>query len=189
MKTTIKTVYSYIFNGLALLRMRKVGKRIFVRKHLRVGTPKGITIGNEVIMGMFCRLECYEDNGILGQIKLGDTTKLGHFCTILAGANVNIGKCTRFGSFVTVMSETHGINPEKGIYHKQPLVCKEVNIGEYCWLGEKVIVMPGVSIGDWSVVGAGSLVTRDIPPFSIAVGNPAKVIKRYNFDTHSWEKV
>ena len=58
-----------------------------------------------------------------------------------------------------------------------------------CWVGEKVIIMPGVTIGDRSIIGAGAIVTRDIPPYSIAVGNPAKVIKRYNFKTHSWEKV
>ena len=189
MKSIIKTIYSYIFNGVNLLRMKKVGKNVFVRKHLKVTAPQGISIGDNSRMGIYCRLECYESNGKLGNINIGHTTNMGNFCTVLCGADVNIGNYTRFASFVTVMSESHGTNPEKGIYHKQDLVCKEVNIGEYCWLGEKVIVMPGVTIGDWSIVGAGSLVTRDIPAYSIAVGNPAKVIKHYNFETHTWEKV
>lgn len=188
MKKYIKVIYSYLYNGLALFRMGKVGRNIFVRKNLMVGTPKGIFIGNNVWIGRDCRLECYESEGKLGNIKLGNNSKLGHFCTILCGADVNIGNYTRLSSFVTIMSESHGNNPEKGIYHLQELVCKEVNIGTYCWIGEKVIVMPGVSIGDWSIVGAGSLVTKDIPPYSIAVGNPAKVIKQYNFATHCWEK-
>lgn len=186
----IKVLYSYFFNGLILFRFKKVGKNVFVRRHLMVNEPKSITIGNNARLGRFCRLECYKDeNGRMGQISLGNYTSMGNYCTILSGADVNIGNFSRFASFVTIMSESHGINPEKGIYHKQELVCKEVSIGEYCWVGEKVIIMPGVTIGDWSIIGAGALVTRDIPPYSIAVGNPAKVIKRYNFKTHSWEKV
>lgn len=154
-----KVVYSYIFNGWALFRMNKVGKNVFVRKHLRVVSPQGISIGNDSRFGIYCRLECYENKGKLGHINIGHTTSMNNFCTVLCGADVNIGNFTRLASFVTIMSESHGTNPEKGIYHKQDLVCKEVNIGEYCWLGEKTIVMPGVTIGDWSIIGAGSFNT------------------------------
>lgn len=186
----IKVIYTYFFNGLKLLRFKKVGKNIFVKRHLVVNQPKNISIGDNSRIGQYCRLECYQDkNGRIGQINLGSFTSINNFCTILCGEDINIGNYSRLASYVTIMSESHGINPEKGIYHKQDLVCKEVNIGEYCWVGEKVIIMPGVTIGDWSIVGAGAVVTKDIPPYSIAVGNPAKVIKRYNFKTHSWEKV
>lgn len=184
----LKVVYSYLFNGIALLRMGKVGKNIFVRKDLSVVSPKGIFIGDNSRVGKHCRFECYVADGKLGKICIGNYTSINHYCSILCGADIRIGDYTRMASFITIMSENHGINPEKGIYHKQPLECKEVNIGTYCWLGEKVIVMPGVTIGDWSIVGAGSLVTKNIPPYSIAVGNPARVIKQYNFETHSWEK-
>ena len=187
-KNFLKVLYSYMHNGFSLMRMKHVGKNVFVRKNLMVGSPKGISIGDNAWIGRDCRLECYEDKGKLGEIRLGNSSKLGHYCTILCGANVVIGDFTRLSSFVTIMSESHGTNPEKGIYHLQDLICKEVLIGQYCWLGEKVIVMPGVTIGDWSIVGAGSLVTKDIPPYSIAVGNPARVIKTYNFETHKWEK-
>jgi acetyltransferase-like isoleucine patch superfamily enzyme len=54
---------------------------------------------------------------------------------------------------------------------------KPVNIGKYCWIGAGTIILPGVKIGDFSIIGAGSVVVRDIPPYSIAVGNPARVIK------------
>ena len=55
--------------------------------------------------------------------------------------------------------------------------------------GEKVVILPGITIGTRSVIGAGSVVTKDIPPYSIAVGNPAKIIKKYNRDKNIWEKV
>lgn len=185
----IKTLYSYVFNGVALLRMSHVGKNIFVHKGLSVQHPSSITLSDEVRIGKNCRLDCFGNGDTIGRIYLGKGCSLNHYSTILAGGDVIIGNYSRFASFVTIMGESHGINPEKGIYHKQPLICKPVTIGEYCWIGEKAIIMPGVTIGDWSIVGAGSLVTRDIPAYSIAVGNPAKVIKHYNFETHAWEKV
>lgn len=64
-----------------------------------------------------------------------------------------------------------------------------VKIGKNCWLGEGVIVMPGVTIGDGCVIGAHSVVNKDIPPASIAVGCPACVIKQFNYKTDRWEKV
>lgn len=74
-------------------------------------------------------------------------------------------------------------------YGSQELIKMNVEIGEYCWIGEKVMILPGVTIGDWCIIGAGSVVNKSIPSYSIAAGNPAKVIKRYNFETHIWEKV
>jgi len=66
---------------------------------------------------------------------------------------------------------------------------RQVVIGENVWLGSNVAVLLGVKIGNNSVIGAGSIVVDDIPPYSVAVGNPAKVIKRYNFDTKLWDRV
>ena len=64
-----------------------------------------------------------------------------------------------------------------------------MKIGKNVWLGEGVIVMPGVTIGDGCVIGAHSIVNKDIPAACIAVGSPAKVIKRYSFEKKIWEKV
>lgn len=91
-------------------------------------------------------------------------------------------------SDILVTSENHSIDPESELlYMDQPLICSDVNIKDGCWIGEKVVIMPGVTIGKKSVVGAGSIVTHDIPDFCMAVGNPARVIKKYNFSSHKWE--
>ncbi|WP_405373425.1 DapH/DapD/GlmU-related protein [Pseudobutyrivibrio sp.] len=93
-------------------------------------------------------------------------------------------------SNVLICSENHGIDPESTTpYMSQPLISKPVSIGEGSWIGEMVCILPGVHIGKKCIIGAGSVVTKSIPDYSIAVGNPAKVIKKYNFKTHNWEKV
>ena len=66
---------------------------------------------------------------------------------------------------------------------------RPVFIEDNVWIGEFVSVLPGVRIGEGSVIGTMSVVTHDIPPFSIAVGSPARVIKRFNFATSCWERV
>ena len=95
-----------------------------------------------------------------------------------------------FASHVLITSENHGIDPELNIpYMDQTLTSKPVEIGDGCWIGEKVCIMPSVTIGKKSIIGSGSIVTKSIPEYCIAVGSPAKVIKQYNFETHSWDRV
>lgn len=84
-----------------------------------------------------------------------------------------------------------GINespPDIAPDHRE-YVTAPVKIGKRCWLGEGVIVMPGVTIGDGCIIGAHSIVNKDIPANSIAVGSPAKVIKRYSYEKKCWVKV
>ena len=69
----------------------------------------------------------------------------------------------------------------------QPLSAKNVYIGNGCWIGEQVCILSGVSIGEKCIIGAGSVVTKSIPDYCIAAGNPAKVLKKYNFETKRWE--
>ncbi len=71
----------------------------------------------------------------------------------------------------------------------QPLILGNVKIGEGCWLGENVLVLPGKKIGKKCIIGAGAVVSHDIPDYSLAVGNPARVVKKYDFVEHQWKSV
>lgn len=89
---------------------------------------------------------------------------------------VKIGHRVMFGPYVSIFAATH----ETGVQSRRDGVefAKPVTIGDDCWVGGNVSIMPGVTIGNGCTIGAGSVVTRDVPPFSVAMGSPAKVVKR-----------
>lgn len=122
-------------------------------------------------------------------ISIGIDCYIGFGFTALAdsSARIEIGDKVLIASNVLVVNENHGNDPiVSDSYMDQPLTGKDVSIGDGCWLGEQVCILPGVSIGKRSIVGAGSVVTKSIPEYSIAVGNPAKVIKKWDFDKNCW---
>jgi maltose O-acetyltransferase len=111
----------------------------------------------------------------------GTNTSIGdHFyantgCIFLDSAPVTIGDRVLFGPAVQLLAVTHPLDAKlraQGLEHAEPIA-----IGDDAWLGGGVIVLPGVTIGDRAVVGAGSVVTRDVPADTVVAGNPARVIR------------
>ena len=98
--------------------------------------------------------------------------------TMVDDTHIYVGDCTMFGPNVTVATAGHPILPElreEAYQYNMP-----VHIGRNCWLGAEVIVLPGITIGDNTVVGAGSVVTKDLPANVVAVGNPCRVLREIN---------
>lgn len=120
-------------------------------------------------------------------IHLGKNVYLGAYCNI---GGCSIGDNTLVGSFVDIMAgpHTHGIQDTNIPIREQPGVYEFVTIGSGCWIGNKSVVMRNV--GEGSVIGAGSIVTKPVPRWSVAVGNPAKVIStRVNQNLKPMEKI
>lgn len=152
-------------------------------QHIQI---KSLAVGSSVRIGDYTRINFYD----VGKLIIGNGCYIGQRNSFLVGADIIINEGVLMASDICITSENHAINPESSDgYGTQSLLTAPVEIGEGCWIGEKVIILPGVSIGKKSIVGAGSIVTKDIPEYSIAVGNPAKVIKRYNFNNKEWENV
>lgn len=108
-------------------------------------------------------------------VHLGNNVYTNFNLTLVDDTHIYIGDCTMIGPNVTIATAGHPIEPglrSRGLQYNMP-----VHIGKNCWLGAGVIVMPGVTIGDYTVIGAGSIVTRDIPANVVAVGNPCRVMR------------
>lgn len=147
-----------------------------------------VVIGKHVNFDRNCTLRCFKTSKNVGSIIIGNNVCFLDNVKVLAGSRVSIeDDCTIAGN-VLITSENHGTNPLVKSYNDNELVCKDVFVSKGVWIGEKSIILPGVTIGEKAIVGAGSVVTKDIPPYSIAVGNPAKVIKVYDFNLGKFVK-
>lgn len=109
-------------------------------------------------------------------IRLGEHVFVNANCTFLDGGYITIGAHTLVGPCVQIYTPHH---PVDYIERRTPKeYAYPVTIGEDCWVGGGAVICPGVTIGDRCIIGAGSVVTKDIPSDSVAVGNPAKVIRK-----------
>lgn len=156
---------------------------------------KGIDFGHGLTTGYGCRLESFSEDG-------NKTLFFGNNVQVNDYVHINALKCVRIGDNVLIASKVFITDLAHGSYcgdendslpdtivKDRPLSYKPVVIGNNVWIGELCSVLPGVTIGENSIIGANSVVTKSIPANSIAAGNPAKVIKQFNFETKRWEKV
>ncbi len=158
-----------------------------------------IDFGKQLSTGFWCRLEVYSiDCDNRKRLILGDNIQMNDFVHISALDHVEIGDSCLLASHVYLSDNSHGrykdvrdklcsspdVAPDNREYITAP-----VKNGKNLWLAEGVIIMPGVTIGDGCVIGAHSVVNKDVPPASIAVGSPAKVVKMYSYEKKTWVEV
>lgn len=129
---------------------------------------------------------CVINNGA-GDVILGDRVRVGIGSVIIGP--VTMGNGSGMGQHVFVSGFNHGFADGEKNSSQQELDMRPVIIEEEAHIGANSVLVPGVTIGKRSQIGAGSVVTKDVPPFSVVVGNPARVIKSYNHETKKWEKV
>ncbi|MFX1572361.1 MAG: sugar O-acetyltransferase [Promethearchaeota archaeon] len=109
-------------------------------------------------------------------IQLGKNVYMNTNCVILDVNRVKIGDDTKFGPYVQLYSATHPLDPD--LRKTGDELGLPITIGNNVWIGGGAIICPGISIGDDSVIGAGSIVTKNVPTRVYAAGNPCKVIKK-----------
>ncbi|KAJ5084492.1 hypothetical protein NUU61_009071 [Penicillium alfredii] len=111
-------------------------------------------------------------------IKVGSNVFINFNCTFLDTCTVTIGSRTLVGPNVSFFSGTHPLDPDLRNGTNGPELGRPITIGEDCWIAGNVIILPGVTIGDGCTIGAGSVVTKDIPPCHVVAGNPAKILRK-----------
>lgn len=158
---------------------------------------KHIKVNNSVRAGRHFWLQAvneYKGQIFHPKIVFKGNFSASDFCHIGATHYVEIGKNVLFGSKVYVTDHGHGIysgsviqsHPEESPLERKLDSDKEVIIGDNVWVGDNVTILPNVHIGNGCVIGSNSVVTKDIPDNCIAVGIPAKVIKKYDFERKKW---
>lgn len=170
-------------------RFKHVGKKSRVYKPLRVDGIENIMIRDNVVVHDGTWLAALPLTGHNVQLVLEDGVTLGNFNHIYATKSIIIEKDVLTADKVYISDNLHNYEDVDIPIIKQPIKqCKPVVIGEGSWLGEHVCVI-GASIGKHCVIGANAVVTKDIPDYCVAVGIPARVIKRYDTDSSIWESV
>ena len=143
--------------------------------------------------GVGCRLEAYSSTK--KTLKFGKNVQINDYVHITAMSKVIIGDNVLMASKIYISDCTHGFyggsendSSPNEIPTSRSYEVKHVVIENNVWLGEFVSVLPGVTIGEGSIIGANSVVNKSIPPNCIAVGSPARIVKRYNFETKKWQR-
>lgn len=126
------------------------------------------------------------NNGI-GDVFIGDNSRIG-IGDVLIGP-VSVGNHVIIAQNVVLSGMNHGYEDPDVPIRLQPCSTAEIVIEDDSWIGANATIMAGVRIGKHAVVAGGSVVTKDVAPYTIVAGNPAKPIKRYHPETKSWEKV
>lgn len=185
-----------------LSRLANKPENLRIEPPFRIINSQFITIGDDVSLGPGCMLNAirrYPGRFLSGlpdgvevesyepEIRIGSRVSATGYLTLSAANLVTIEDDVIFASSVFIGDHAHGRSRTDVAYKYQPLEdVSPITIGRGSWIGEHVVVMPGVSIGEFAIVGANSVVSEDIPPRSIAVGSPSRVVKVWSSDSSAW---
>lgn len=170
-------------------KFKYLAPNAIILKYLRLDGKSNISIGERVIVQRMTWLAAVPLTGSSEcSLKIGAGSVIGNFNHIYATGRITIGEQVLTADKVYISDNMHGYqNPDLPVMAQPVQQLRPVTIGDGSWLGENVCVI-GASIGCHCVIGANSVVTHDIPDYSVAVGVPAKIIKKYNHKTKQWEK-
>jgi len=181
------------------------GRNVTIELPRTINNPDRIFIGNDVWLGPGAFLMAVKQypgrvmqnqNGSIPvehfhpKISIGDRVTSTGGLQLAAAREVLIENDVMFASNIHINDSLHGYDDANRPYKYQKLQkIAPIVVRTGSWIGQNVMIMPGVEIGRYSIIGANSIVTTDIPPQSIAFGLPAKVVKRWNDKTQKWDSV
>jgi acetyltransferase-like isoleucine patch superfamily enzyme len=192
----VPTVAGSILRGAAYRAVLEgVGAGCFIEQHVRLQVPRRIWLGNRVMIGEGCFLDAHSLSGriVLGddvwlsrgcyvvayrnvEVRIDDRAYVGHRCLLYGHGGIHVGRDVLMANDVQLICGNHTFARRDLPIRAQPTVEQPIVIEDDVWLGASAIVLGGVTVGRGSVVGAGAVVTHDLPPYSIARGVPAQVV-------------
>ncbi|MFD0976356.1 acetyltransferase [Salinimicrobium gaetbulicola] len=197
-----KLIQSYSLLGLINLVLFFIGTKILfpkarlIRFPFRLRGKKYIKFDSGFTTGYNCRIDAFPLNqNSLPIIEIGKNVQLNDYVHIGAINSIIIEDNVLIASKVFITDHNHGSYSGKNCDApntppaSRKLFSKKVHIEKNVWIGEFVSILPGVRIGEGSIIGTMSVVTKSIPPHSIAIGSPARVIKEFDTSSKQWVKV
>lgn len=180
--------------------MKACGKMLFVGKAVKLRNKHYMTLGSGVTLGDYVEVDALSINGVsignnfnmgsysiirctgtirkIGKgIKTGNNCGIGDYCFFGAAGGITIGDDVIMGQNVRFHSENHNFAELDIPIRLQGVSHKGIVIGNDCWIGAGCVFLDGVNVGEGCVIGSNTLVNKDIPPYSVAVGNPVRIIK------------
>ncbi len=160
------------------------GKGSLIRRRTRMDVMpfNNFSIGRDSTIEDFSTV----NNGV-GDVYIGERTRIGLGNTLIGP--VKIGNDVMFAQNVVLSGLNHGYTDINVPISDQQVETKPIVIEDEVWIGANAVVTAGVTVGKHSIVAAGCVVVKDVPPYTIVGGNPAKPLKHYNFDTKEWERI
>ena len=152
---------------------RQLGKSVVFENGVLVFHPENIEIGDNVYIGHYTILKGYYKNSMV----IGDYTWIGQQCFFHSAGGLRIGKAVGIGPKVTILTSQHQTSNRDIPVYFLPSDPAEVVLEDGCDIGAGAIILPGVRVGEGAIVGAGAVVTGDIPPFEVWAGVPAHKIR------------
>jgi acetyltransferase-like isoleucine patch superfamily enzyme len=182
-------------------RFKQCGSRLLVGRRVDILFPRYISLGRNVRIGDYGYLNGLSREGVrlgdnvrlrehvwiqctsgldtLGKgLVIGDDTYVGPRCMLGAGGGIRIGANVTLGAAVDLLAENHGFSDADVLIREQGVTRQGIALEDDVWIGNRGIVLDGVRVSRGAVVGAGSVVTKDVPPYTVVAGNPARPIGR-----------
>lgn len=159
----------------------KTGKGLVCEGPIYIPALGGtVTLADNVRLGPQVRIGA--SNGAI--IEIGSSVSINQGTFIIAQKKIIIGNDCRIGEYVSIRDNDHGWKNKNKLIRNQGFVSSEVIIGNDVWIGRSATICKGVHIGDGAVIGSNSVVTKNVPPYTVAVGVPAKIIANREYLEH-----
>lgn len=183
----VKKIYWFLKTQILRFQYGKIGKKSYIGKELFIQRKKNLIIGSNVRIYPGLRAEMTMSSA---KILISDNVSIGqNFHVVSYDGILRIGENSTISGNVFISNVDHDYQELGKHILEQPMLMKETIIGENCFIGYGAVVLPGSKLGKQCIIGANSVVKGTFQDNSVIVGNPARIVKRYNQQTGNWEKI